>query len=90
MDGTAAALSTVQAMACASGTAGSIRGAQLLRTLMSAVFALKSLQNDIILRPAWPSAGPTGGAGLACPAGTMSRTTDLIAFDMLSPPHLWC
>ena len=32
------------------------------------VRALNSLQNPIRLRPAWPMAGPTGGAGLAAPA----------------------
>src|SRR6202041_2606109 len=30
--------------------------------------ALKALQNSMMLIPCWPSAGPTGGAGLACPA----------------------
>src|ERR1700704_3083778 len=38
----------------------------------SFVLALKSLQNAIILTPCWPSAGPTGGAGLAAPAGICS------------------
>ena len=31
------------------------------------VFSLKALQNSIIFIPLWPKAGPTGGAGLACP-----------------------
>ena len=35
----------------------------------SAVLALKSLQKLMMLRPCWPSAGPTGGAGFAVPAG---------------------
>ena len=30
-------------------------------------FSLKDLQNSIILTPLCPRAGPTGGAGLACP-----------------------
>ena len=34
-------------------------------TFLSAVFALKSLQKDMMLSPAWPRAGPTGGAGFA-------------------------
>ena len=34
------------------------------------VCALNALQNSMILRPCWPSAGPTGGLGLAAPAGT--------------------
>src|SRR2546423_406081 len=33
------------------------------------VAALNSLQNAIMLTPRGPSAVPTGGAGLACPAG---------------------
>src|SRR5680860_739879 len=32
------------------------------------VWALKALQNSMMLTPCWPSAGPTGGAGLALPA----------------------
>ena len=53
-------------------------------TFMSAVRALKSLQKDMRLRPACPSAGPTGGAGFAWPAlmtSLMTLCTDL-AFDM--------
>lgn len=38
------------------------------------VFALNCLQNSIILIPCCPNAGPTGGAGFACPAGTCSLT----------------
>lgn len=34
-------------------------------TFTSAVRALKSLQKDMMFRPACPNAGPTGGAGLA-------------------------
>src|ERR1700733_4069650 len=36
------------------------------------VFALNSLQNCMMFTPCWPSAGPTGGAGLALPAGSCS------------------
>src|ERR1700742_593767 len=32
------------------------------------VAALYALQNSMMFTPCWPSAGPTGGAGLACPA----------------------
>ena len=35
----------------------------------SLVLALNSLQKPMILTPWAPSAGPTGGAGLAAPAG---------------------
>src|SRR5471032_1937116 len=37
---------------------------------MSCVLALKALQNSMMLRPRWPSAGPMGGEGFAAPAGT--------------------
>src|SRR5690606_3929539 len=36
------------------------------------VWALKALQNSMIFRPRWPSAGPMGGLGFALPAGTCS------------------
>ena len=36
------------------------------------VLALNSLQNCMMFTPCWPSAGPTGGAGLALPAGSCS------------------
>src|SRR5215813_10155821 len=38
------------------------------------VWALKPLQNSMMLTPCWPSAGPTGGAGFALPAGIWSFT----------------
>src|SRR5947209_9556638 len=36
------------------------------------VWALNALTNSMMLTPCWPSAGPTGGAGLAEPAGAWS------------------
>src|SRR5260370_6322355 len=36
------------------------------------VCALNALQNSMMLRPRWPSAGPIGGDGVAAPAGTCS------------------
>ena len=36
------------------------------------VRALNALQNSMMLTPCWPSAGPTGGAGFAAPAGICS------------------
>src|SRR5215211_9132467 len=36
------------------------------------VWALNALQNSMMFTPCWPSAGPTGGAGLAAPAGICS------------------
>src|SRR5919204_5684094 len=37
-----------------------------------AVCALNALTNSMMLMPCWPSAGPTGGAGEACPPGAWS------------------
>src|ERR1700741_1481262 len=34
------------------------------------VCALNALQNSMMLRPRWPSAGPIGGDGVAAPART--------------------
>jgi hypothetical protein len=34
------------------------------------VWALNALQNSMMFRPRWPSAGPMGGEGFALPAGT--------------------
>src|SRR3974377_1443328 len=33
------------------------------------VAVLNSLQKPMMFTPCWPKAGPTGGAGFACPAG---------------------
>ena len=72
----AAACSTAAASrAAADGCPAAAR----LRALKSAVLALKSLQKSMIFRPAWPSAGPTGGLGLAWPAGMTSRIVAVTA-----------
>src|SRR5215470_13853593 len=47
----------------------------MMRPCLSCVRALNVLQNSMMLTPCWPSAGPTGGAGFACPAGHCSLTT---------------
>ncbi len=50
------------------------------------VWALNALQNSMMLRPRWPSAGPIGGDGLADPAGTCNLRYPVIFFAiMLSP-----
>src|SRR3954471_22521122 len=53
----------------------------------SCVCALNALQNSMMFTPCWPRAGPTGGAGLAAPAGTWSlisvRTLRAIWLDLL-------
>jgi hypothetical protein len=46
------------------------------------VWALNALQNSMMFRPRWPSAGPIGGAGLALPAGTCSLMKPTIFFAM--------
>src|SRR4051812_24726798 len=43
-----------------------------MRPPACAVCALNALQNSMMLTPCWPSAGPTGGAGLAWPPGIWS------------------
>src|SRR5579862_7056261 len=55
------------------------------------VRALKFLQKSMMLTPAWPSAGPTGGAGVAAPAGICSLIcpmTFLAIFSSFSGSHL--
>src|SRR5512136_2136735 len=49
------------------------------------VCALNCLTNSPMLTPCWPSAGPTGGAGLACPPVTSSFTTALSCFLAIAP-----
>src|SRR5438477_3953207 len=44
----------------------------MMRPFSCWVCALNALQNSMMLTPCWPSAGPTGGAGLACPPGICS------------------
>ena len=45
------------------------QGDMIIPSPMSLVRALKVLQNSMMLTPCWPSARPTGGAGLAWPPG---------------------
>src|SRR5262249_7284026 len=52
------------------------------------VAALNSLQKAMMLTPCWPSAGPTGGEGLALPAGICSFTIAWTFFAMSEPLHL--
>src|SRR6266852_181356 len=44
----------------------------MIRPFSACVCALNALQNSMMLTPCWPSAGPTGGAGLAWPPGICS------------------
>src|SRR6266849_3626066 len=52
------------------------------------VCALNALQNSMMLRPRWPSAGPMGGDGFALPAGTCSLIKPTIFFAMSGFLHL--
>src|SRR5215813_2782403 len=52
------------------------------------VCALNPLQNSMMLTPCWPSAGPTGGDGLAFPAGIWSLTIAWTFFAMSEPLDL--
>src|SRR5262245_40574945 len=56
--------------------------AGMIRPCLSCVRALNALQNSMMFTPCWPSAGPTGGEGFACPAGHCSLTTATIFFAM--------
>ena len=44
------------------------------------VCALNALQNSMMFRPRWPSAGPMGGEGFALPAGTCNLMKPTIFF----------
>src|SRR5438105_5872997 len=44
------------------------------------VCALNALQNSMMFKPRWPSAGPMGGEGFALPAGTWSLIRPTIFF----------
>src|SRR5512138_3608200 len=72
----------------------------MMTGMMSASFAcacvaaLNCLQNSMMLTPCWPSAGPTGGAGFAFPAGSCSLICPVTFFigifpDPASSPAWW-
>src|SRR6516165_4558807 len=50
----------------------------MIRPFCDAVLALKLLQKSMMFTPCWPRAGPTGGAGVASPAGICSFTYPVI------------
>src|SRR5437868_6240851 len=54
----------------------------VMRPFSCAVCALNALQNSMMLTPCWPSAGPTGGAGFACPPGICSLISVITFFAM--------
>src|SRR4029453_14285303 len=49
------------------------------------VCALNALQNSMMFKPRWPSAGPIGGLGFAFPAGTCSLMYPMIFFAISAP-----
>src|SRR5436190_3757448 len=52
------------------------------------VFALNCLQKSMMFTPCWPRAGPTGGAGVALPAGICNFTYPITFFAILVLFHL--
>src|SRR3954454_14700229 len=56
-----------------------------MRPFSCGVWALKALQSSMMLTPCWPSAGPTGGAGLAWPPGIWSLMRVRTFFAMSRP-----
>src|SRR3954454_418303 len=50
---------------------------------ISLVFSLNCITNWPIFTPCWPSAGPTGGAGVAWPPGHWSLTFAVITFAIV-------
>src|SRR6185503_13091770 len=55
----------------------------MISPIWSRVLSLNSLTNAPMLTPCAPRAGPTGGAGVACPAGHCSLTLAVISFAMI-------
>src|SRR5437667_3475295 len=49
------------------------------------VFALNCFTKSMMFTPCGPSAFPTGGAGVACPAGTCSLTIAVTGFAISEP-----
>ena len=54
----------------------------IIRSFLSSVRELYSLQNEIMFKPYGPNAGPIGGAGLALPAGKANLTNAINFFDI--------
>src|SRR4051812_10286356 len=55
----------------------------MIRPCCPAVRALKFFTKSMMLTPAWPSAGPTGGAGVAAPAGICNFTIPMTFFAII-------
>src|SRR3954447_2388668 len=57
---------------------------------ISLVRSLNCITNWPILTPCWPRAGPTGGAGVACPPVHCSFTFAVITFAIVDPLRFAC
>src|SRR3982751_914100 len=55
--------------------------------LRSLVWSLNCLTNMPMFTPCWPSAGPTGGAGVACPPGHCNLICAVTCFAISIDPH---
>src|SRR3954470_10470848 len=53
---------------------------------ISLVRSLNCITNWPMFTPCWPRAGPTGGAGVACPPGHWSFTFAVITLAIVRPP----
>ena len=56
----------------------------MIRPSWAWVRALNVLQKSMMFTPACPSAGPTGGAGVALPAGICNLTYPVTFFAMMN------
>ena len=54
---------------------------------LSAVFALNCFVNSTIFTPCCPSAGPTGGAGVALPAAICNLIYPSTFLAIMAPPN---
>src|SRR3954467_10983432 len=63
-------------------SAYTVTTAGIINPSWPAVFALKFLQKSMMFTPCGPSAVPTGGAGVALPAGICSLTIAVTFFDI--------
>ena len=61
----------------------------MIRSPLSAVLALNCFVNSTMFTPCCPSAGPTGGAGVALPAGICNLIYPSTFFAIVAPPIMW-
>ena len=61
----------------------------MIKSPLSAVLALNCFVNSTMFTPCCPSAGPTGGAGVALPAGICNLMYPVTFFAVMAPPIMW-